>query len=175
MFKKLKALGLIETELWYPFRNYISKYRNILTTCLDKELIVNEFSPRSSKCTIWHVWHIFTECLKRNLPSHLPNTEEKHFIVIHLKGVVIRKSFSRLFQTVPADDATLSHLKKNKKSTTNLFLQITEKMRFRYINKGKLPASYQHFSGYVERSSNAVKYSEFQFIYVQKNIKIKFN
>lgn len=61
---------------------------------------------------------------------------------------------------------------KNKtKSKTNLFLQITEKMRFRYINKGKLPASYLHFSGYVERSLNAVKYSEFQFIYVQKTIK----
>lgn len=43
-------------------------------------------------------------------------------------------------------------------------------MRFRYIHKGISPASYLYFSGYVERSSKSVKYSEFrpqQFVYIQ--------
>lgn len=130
---KIKSFGsLIETELWYPFRNREFTFLNIeihsfiLTTCLDKELIVNEFSPSSSKCTIWHVWHISTECLKRNLRSHLPNTEEKTFHSDPSEGSGDEKSFSRLFQTVPADDATLSHfIEKKLQSKTKISFILT--------------------------------------------------
>lgn len=62
---------------------------------------------------------------------------------------------------------------KKLKPKTNLFLQITEKMRFRYITKGKLPASYLYFSGYEDGRSNSVKYRQFQIIYIPKKQKTK--
>lgn len=62
---------------------------------------------------------------------------------------------------------------KKLKPKTNLFLQITEKMRFRYITKGKLPASYLYFSGYEDGRSNSVKYRQFQIIYIPKKQKQK--
>lgn len=46
-------------------------------------------------------------------------------------------------------------------------------MRFRYITKGKLPASYLYFSGYEDGRSNSVKYRQFQIIYIPKKQKTK--